>query len=130
MSMHLRIARPVANLTESVGMYTTGLGLEVLGSFKDHEGFDGTMLGSKGAGFHFEFTFCKEHPVQPSPTREDLLVFYEPEPEAWDHRCHAVLAAGFKEVESFNPYWAERGRTFEDPDGYRLVIQQATWSND
>ena len=28
----------------------------------------------------------------------------------------------------FNPYWDRSGRTFEDPDGYRVVIQRASWS--
>ena len=30
---------------------------------------------------------------------------------------------------AFNPYWETRGRTYEDPDGYRVVLQQAEWSN-
>ena len=129
MPAQLRIARPVTNLATSVAMYERGLGMRVIGSFEDHDGFDGTMLGSIGEDFHFEFTFCRTHPVRPTPTTEDLLVFYLPEAEAWQQRCHSLLAAGFKEVPSFNPYWANNGRSFEDQDGYRLVIQQASWSN-
>ncbi|WP_371418616.1 hypothetical protein [Acidisoma sp. S159] len=30
---------------------------------------------------------------------------------------------GFPAVASFNPYWDQLGRTYEDPDGYRVVIQ-------
>ena len=67
--------------------------------------------------------------MAPAPTPEDLLVFYEPDAQAWASRCRALLGAGFEEVEPFNPYWAERGRTFQDADGYRVVLQQATWSN-
>lgn len=37
-------------------------------------------------------------------------------------------AAGFGSVTAFNCYWEEFGRTFEDPDGYRIVIQQADWN--
>ncbi|MBB6558926.1 catechol 2,3-dioxygenase-like lactoylglutathione lyase family enzyme [Acidovorax soli] len=125
--MHVRMARPVSNLARSVAQYTQGLGLVQLGSFKDHAGFDGTMLGTPGAGFHWEFTVCTSHPVVPAPTPEDLLVFYVPEPEAWQARCDAMLAAGFVEVQPFNPYWAQSGRSFEDPDGYRVVIQCAAW---
>jgi hypothetical protein len=40
-----------------------------------------------------------------------------------------MLAAGFTQVASFNPYWDARGRTFADPDGYRVVLQRAEWSN-
>ena len=130
MPAQLRIARPVTDLSASVAMYKSGLGIEVIGSFENHDGFDGTMLGTIGADFHFEFTFCPGHPLQPTPTNEDLLVFYFPEAEAWEQRCCSLLAAGFKEVPSFNPYWARNGRTFEDRDGYRLVIQRAAWRND
>jgi hypothetical protein len=38
-----------------------------------------------------------------------------------------MLEAGFSEVEPFNPFWKERGRTFQDPDGYRVVVQQSNW---
>jgi len=41
----------------------------------------------------------------------------------------SFLAAGFVEVKSFNPYWDKLGRTFEDHDGYRVVLQRAAWSN-
>jgi YycE-like protein len=30
-------------------------------------------------------------------------------------------------VKSFNPYWDGNGCTFEDPDGYRVVLQNAAW---
>jgi hypothetical protein len=41
-----------------------------------------------------------------------------------------MTAAGFRPVVSFNPYWERRGRTFEDHDGYRVVLQNADWSED
>jgi hypothetical protein len=39
-----------------------------------------------------------------------------------------MIAAGFSPVAAFNPYWDTRGRTFEDDDGYRVVLQNAEWS--
>ena len=111
-------------------MFRHGLGLEELGRFVDHEGFDGAMLGTPGAAYHLEFTHCKSHPVSPSPTPEDLLVYYVPEPTDWLSRCEAMLAAGFREAESYNPYWTRNGRTFEDPDGYRVVICRIAWRRD
>ena len=66
---------------------------------------------------HLEFAVCRAHPVEPSPTPEDLVVLYVPERSEWAERCAAAVAAGFTEVSPFNPYWGERGRTFEDPDG-------------
>lgn len=129
MQHHLRVARPVSNLAGTVAMYCKGLGLRILGRFKDHEGFDGVMLGKAGMQYHFEFTHCRRHPIAPTPTMEDLAVFYVPDVTAWQEGCEAMLAAGFKQVQSFNPYWEVRGRTFVDPDGYRVVLQNSAWSN-
>ena len=125
MNAHLRIARPVADLARSTAMYTAGLGLTVLGSFEDHDGFDGVMLGRPGAGYHVEFTHCRHHAVLPSPTPEDLWVFYRADAPAWRAACVAMLAAGFKRIGSFNPYWAVHGATFADADGFRVVLQNA-----
>lgn len=127
MRMKFRLARPVRDLATSEALYRRGLGLECLGRFEDHEGFDGVMLGTAGSDFHFEFTQCRTHAVTPTPTVEDLMVFYVPDRSAWRGRCQAMLDAGFIEVESFNPYWARDGKTFMDHDGYRVVIQCETW---
>ncbi|MFC5473934.1 VOC family protein [Paraherbaspirillum soli] len=129
MKCHLRIARPVSDLSQTSSMYCEGLGLRVLGSFEGHEGFDGVMLGRAGSSYHFEFTHCRTHPVEPNPTSEDLTVFYLPDSTEWKDRCASMLAAGFRQVASFNPYWDARGRTFEDLDGYRVVLQNADWNN-
>ena len=123
----LRIARPVSSLERSVAMYRQGLGLRELGRFADHDGFDGVMLGDPALPYHFEFTHCRAHPVAPTPTAEDLVVFYVPDPAQWRRRCAAMLAAGFREVAPFNAYWQQRGRTFEDSDRYRVVLEQAEW---
>jgi len=39
-----------------------------------------------------------------------------------------MLDAGFVEVAPFNPYWRQRGRSFADYDGYRVVLEHASWS--
>jgi len=126
---HLRIARPVGDLALSTAMYCRGLGLQVIDGFADHDGFDGVMLGAEGAGYHFEFTRSRTHRVAPTPTPEDLTVLYLPGAAEWQAACAAMSAAGFRRVESANPYWDARGRTFEDPDGYRVVLHQAAWRN-
>ena len=33
-------------------------------------------------------------------------------------------------VEPANPYWADHGLTFEDPDGFRVVLAAQNWESD
>jgi len=124
---HLRVARPVRDLAKTTPMYTHGLGLKILGRFEDHQGFDGVMLGQPGSHYHLELTACRHHPVTPTPTPEDLLVLYIPDKEQWSEACRRMEEAGFKACTSFNPWWEQRGRTFEDVDGYRVVLQPDEW---
>jgi catechol 2,3-dioxygenase-like lactoylglutathione lyase family enzyme len=124
---HLRIARPVTDIARARDMYVRGLGLSVVGGFEDHEGFDGVMLGSPGADYHFVFTHCRNRAVRPTPTVEDLAVFYIPSEAVWRGACANMEGAGFKPIASYNPYWEKNGRTYEDLDGYRVVLQRAEW---
>lgn len=127
MTHHLRVARPVSDPGRTEAMYRRGLGLRVIGRFEDHRGFDGVMLGVPGSSYHFEFTRARAQAVDPAPTVEDLIVLYIPDEREWRALCADMLAAGFRVVESFNPYWGLRGRTYEDGDGYRVVLQNAAW---
>jgi len=123
----LRVARPTDNLAALVHFYAEGLGLSVLYRFEDHDGFDGVMLGSPEAPYHFEFTRAHGHTVGLAPTQDNLLVFYLPERSDWEARVKGMRDAGYEPVAAFNPYWDRLGLTFEDPDGYRVVLQQAAW---
>lgn len=127
---HLRVARPVTDLERAAALYTAGLGWTRLGHFVDHQGFDGVMLGVPSGAWHVEFTLCRTHPVQPTPTPEDLLVMYVPDKADWERQCERMLSAGFRQVKSLNPYWEQSGRTFVDHDGYRVVLQCAAWVNE
>ena len=126
---HLRVARPTDDLAALVKFYRDGLGMEVLYEFKDHDGFDGVMLGSKGGTYHLEFTRKAGHKAGRAPTEDNLLVFYLPDEAAWKAAVARMAKAGHKPVKSFNPYWDRKGRTFEDPDGYRVVLQNAAWKS-
>lgn len=125
---HLRIARPTDNLDAVVRFYREGLGFEVLAEFQDHDGFDGVMLGHKGSAYHLEFTRKAGHRAGQAPTADNLLVFYLPDQAAWQEAVSRMEQAGCATVPAFNPYWDRRGRTFEDPDGYRVVLQNAGWN--
>jgi hypothetical protein len=128
MNPHLRIARPTDRLDEIAAMYRGGLGLEDLGGFEGHDGFDGAMLGSPGGSWHLEFTHHRGRAVTPSPTEEDLLVFYIPDEGEWTAARRQMVAAGFEKVTAHNPYWDEHGQTFQDPDGYRVVLAKRAWN--
>ncbi len=123
----IRIARPTDNLQEIGRMYCLGLGFELLGEFSDHQGFSGQIIGHPRHAYHLEFTHHLGTQVGQAPTQDNLLVFYIPEFESWQHQCQQMLGAGFKSVSSYNPYWDVLGETFEDIDGYRVVLQQRTW---
>jgi catechol 2,3-dioxygenase-like lactoylglutathione lyase family enzyme len=124
----IRIARPTDDLERIVRMYEAGLGLERLGSFEDHDGFDGVILGAAEGGWHIEFTTARGVRAGGAPSAEHLLVVYLPERCEWESAGERMLAAGFERVRSQNPYWDREGRTFRDPDGYRVVLQCAEWT--
>ena len=67
--------------------------------------------------------------MEPTPTVEDLAVLYFKDRVEWEAACARMLLAGFARVTSFNPYWELNGQTFEDPDGYRVVLQNAEWAS-
>jgi hypothetical protein len=54
-------------------------------------------------------------------------VFYIDEEQEWLDATARMSAAGYQPVPSFNPYWDRAGLTYEDPDGYRVVIQNQSW---
>jgi len=123
----LRVARPSDDIDALLPFYRDGLGFEVIGDFRDHDGFDGIMLGRAGAPWHLEFTRKRGHAVGRAPSEDNLLVLYLPDRAAWEAAVARMAAAGFAPVPAFNPYWDRDGRTFEDPDGYRVVLQNRAW---
>ena len=40
-----------------------------------------------------------------------------------------VVRLGVDPTPPANPYWAEHGLTFEDPDGFRVVLVPEYWEN-
>ncbi|KAI3326106.1 prolyl endopeptidase [Xylariaceae sp. AK1471] len=126
---HLRIARPTDSIPSLLRFYVDGLGFVVTLSFSD-EGFDGVLLAlpppstsaSSSPGYHLEFTQHVSHRAGRAPTQDNLLVFYMTDGTQYGSAVERMRAAGFEPVKSFNPYWDRCGTTFEDPDGYRVVL--------
>jgi catechol 2,3-dioxygenase-like lactoylglutathione lyase family enzyme len=125
---HLRIVRLSNDLSAVLAFYREGLGFDVLYEFKDHDGFDAVMLGHRGAPYHLAFVRKTGHRMARDPSEDNLLVFYLPEADEWARAVARLESRGHRPVPSFNPYWDRQGKTFEDPDGYRIVLQNASWS--
>lgn len=125
--MKMRIARATNDLLSISKMYCDGLGMEVLGSFENHSGFDGMMIGNKSSSYHLEFTYQKGFEAPRSHSDESLLVFYLPDPSKFLQVETKMKEAGFKKVKSHNPYWDQNGCTFQDVEGYRVVLCRHDW---
>jgi hypothetical protein len=123
----LRIARATNYLELISNMYKNGLGLKELGRFKDHSGFDGIILGHKNCIYHFEFTTHQGSTAVNNTNKDNLIVYYIIDNFEWETTCRSMSTAGFKIVKSFNPYWDNSGKTFEDLEGYRVVLQNEPW---
>ena len=124
----LRVARPTDNLAALLPFYVDGLGFEVLFRFDGKDGFDGLMVGHPGHPYHLEFIHQRGHAVGRAPTQDNLLVFYLPDQALYRAALARMTAAGFVPVKAYNPYWDEGGATFEDADGYRVVLTSRDWA--
>ena len=102
--------------------YRDGLGLPVIDSFTGHAGYEGVMLGIPGRRYHLEFTRHGEGSPCPAPSRDNLPVLYVPAPAHHAALCARIEALGVKPVAPENPYWIDRAVTYEDPDGWRVVL--------
>ncbi len=129
MSVRLRVARPTDDLEAVIRFYRDGLGLGVIDQFADHDGFDGVMLGHGEDTYHLEFTHQHGHSAGRAQTQDNLLVFYLPDRIQWELAVKRMVDQGYLPVRSYNPYWDVHGKTFEDPDGYRVVLQNSAWSS-
>jgi catechol 2,3-dioxygenase-like lactoylglutathione lyase family enzyme len=118
----LRFARPTDRLDEVVAFYRDGIGLRVIGSFEDHDGYSGVMLGLPDAGVHLELTQHVDGSPGDAPSRDNLLVLYVPDRVAIDRCLERLARLGHEAVPPENPYWEGRAVTVADPDGWRVVL--------
>jgi len=121
-NLQVRIARPTDKLERVVAFYCEGVGLPVIYQFHDHDGFSGVMLGLPDDRIHLEFTHAEGGSPCPAPTKDNLLVLYIPNLQAFRDATDRIEKAGHQPVEPENPYWKHCGKTYEDPDGWRVVL--------
>ena len=122
----MRVARPTSDLARIRRFYEGAVGLMVVWTFKDHDGFDGVIFGSPEAQWQLEIV-STPHRIAPRPTIEDALVLYFKDAVDSLQVAARLRAEDTAEVPAddpkLNPYWPRNGAlTFIDPDGYRLII--------
>ena len=126
--MQIRVARPTRDLDRARAFYHGAVGLSILSSFDEHDGYSGVIFGvSDGATMQLELVVHAE--VEPSPTDEDQLVLYLGSADAVAELAASIGSAGYEVKTASNPYWAREGAiAFVDPDGYRLILSPGSWS--
>lgn len=114
-----RVAHPTGDLARATRFYRDLLGLSMRGAFHNHDGYDGVFFALPGGG-ELEIT---AGPHRPRPgTVEDLLILYAPSHRQVEAVAKQLVDADIPSVTAANPYWNRWGRTFLDPDGFRVVI--------
>jgi len=120
--IQIRIARPTDKLDAVVTFYKDAVGLPMIGHFEGHAGYSGVMLGAPDARCHLEFTHADAGSPRPAPSKDNLLVFYLSSAERYMSALQRMTRHGHSPVEPENLYWNEKSQTFEDPDGWRVVL--------
>jgi hypothetical protein len=119
--MTFRFARHTNDLEPLTAFYIKILGMEILGGFQNHNGYDGVFMGKTNENWHLEFTKSDEI-IQFNFGDEDVLVFYPNTKLEYYSILEKINNSLIKIIEAKNQYWNENGKMFLDPDGYRIVI--------
>ena len=119
--MKFRIARHTNRLEQLVSFYVNIIGLDLLGEFKNHAGYDGVFIGKKDLDWHLEFTQTIDL-VDHKFDEDDILVFY---PETQFEYDGILTRINNKKVIMHiakNPYWQVNGISIKDPDNHNVII--------
>ena len=121
--MKFRYARHTTNLEKIKNFYTQILGLEILGTFENHNGYDGIFLGKQNQNWHLEFTVSNEIPDRIFD-EDDLLVFYPEKLKDYLLILEQISKKNIPTFEPKNPYWKENGILIKDPDNFGIIISK------
>ena len=119
--MTFRYARHTNNLEQLKSFYIDVLGLELLGGFENHDGYNGVFIGKQEENWHLEFTQSDEI-ANHTFDDDDLLIFYPSSKLEFEWLQEKLKNHSIQFVKSKNPYWNENGIQFLDPDGFGIVI--------
>lgn len=122
----VRFVRPTVDVDVALGFYRDVLGLAVLAQWRDHDGYDGAVIGLPGSPVHLELVRHDAGAPLPAPHPENQIVLYLRGIEALTVAVSRLSRHGHEPVEAQNPYWDARGAVvYVDPDGWRVVF--APW---
>jgi len=119
--MQFRIARHTHSLKVMVDFYCGILGLRVLGSFKNHSGYDGVFIGQEHQNWHLEFTVSHDKPTH-TFDEDDALVLYPSTMEEY-YEMASRISKNSKTIRTKNPYWLNNGVAVKDPDGFIVIVR-------
>lgn len=119
--MQFRYARHSNNISQLETFYTQIVGLEYLGGFQNHDGYDGVFVGNADADWHLEFTSNGEYCAQRFD-EDDILVFYVYSQVELTCIKRRIEKANIPIEAPRNPYWKSNGIMISDPDGYKVVF--------
>lgn len=119
--MILRVARHTDDLEAIKAFYVGVLGMNILGDFQDHDGYDGLFLAYPDADWHLEFTTSKAA-ADHNFDEDDLLVFYPKTKAQYDEILEKIERENVTKSTPKNSYWQRHGVLIKDPDGYGVVI--------
>lgn len=121
--MILRYARHTHSIEKIKEFYTKILDLDIIGEFKNHNGYNGLFLGNENYNWHLEFTESNHHPTQIFDD-DDILVFYPETEREYNLIINNIKLFKVKTHHAKNPYWNINGILIKDPDGYNIVISK------
>lgn len=119
--MTFRYARHTAKLDNLIYFYTSIFDFKILGEFKNHNGYDGVLLGKENQNWHLEFTQNKETPNSTFDD-DDILVFYPETHEEYNSILENLKKYEVPILKPQNPYWEINGIYFEDCEHYKIVV--------
>jgi hypothetical protein len=119
--MTFRFARHTSDLNRIEKFYTEIVGLEKLGSFENHDNYNGLFLGHPHLNWHLEFTASATMPMS-KYDEDDLIVFYVHTKIELDRIKAKLKQKSIPLVIPKNPYWIKNGLMICDPDNYRVVF--------
>lgn len=115
----VRFARASSALGECRRFYVEVLGLDLLFEFRDHDGYDGIVLGLPDHSVQLELIRFRGRPAPEADAENALVLYVEDGGAALRERLDGSVDLLVPE----NPYWSRLGAfAIADPDGWRVLV--------